>query len=134
MYSSQPSEIRTAVLSSLLPYPIAADSPLTQMEHDSGSVVPHHSIPSISKAIPPPATVPRKPELTSSNQRVVYPPKEACFKCVLIHIIRRTQSHPFIQFTYFIPKHSRSRDKIESGNTGPSYRRSCSILPLFRVG
>jgi hypothetical protein len=95
VYSSPPSEIRSAVFSSLISYPTVAGSPLTQMEHGSGSVVPHHSIP-ISKAIPPPATVPRKLELKSSNQRVVYPPKEACFKFVFILILHQTDSHPFI--------------------------------------
>lgn len=136
MYSSPPSEIRPTVFSPLIPHPTAAGPPTTQMEQDSSAVVLHHSIASISKAIPPPATVPRNPELMSSNQRVVFPPKEACFRFVF-HSYHTANSVSYIfivQLTHPIPKHSRRRHKVESRNTGPSHGRSCPILPLFRVG
>jgi len=50
-------------------------------EFGSGTLV-LQGLPAVTKPIPPPAALPRKPEMSPSNQRVVTPPKEACFKFV----------------------------------------------------
>ena len=36
-----------------------------------------------TKPVPPPASLPRKQSPSAINQRVIYPPKESCFKSVL---------------------------------------------------
>jgi len=36
----------------------------------------------VTKPIPPPTSLPRKQDPSLINQRVVFPPKESCFKCV----------------------------------------------------
>lgn len=53
-------------------------------EFGSRTLVTHplQGLPAVTKPIPPPAALPRKPEMSPSNQKVVTPPKEACFKFV----------------------------------------------------
>lgn len=46
-------------------------------------VAPSHGSISVTKPIPPPASLPRKVDPATMKQRVVYPVKEACYKCVL---------------------------------------------------
>lgn len=46
----------------------------------SNLLVPSRNGPiSLTKPVPPPASLPRKPDPSSMNQRVIHPPKESCF-------------------------------------------------------
>lgn len=46
-------------------------------------LVPSHNGPvSVTKPVPPPASLPRKLDAAAHSQRVVHPPRESCFKCV----------------------------------------------------
>lgn len=48
-------------------------------------LVPSHNGPiSVTKPIPPPAPLPRKLDSATHNQRVVHPPKEACFNLPIV--------------------------------------------------
>lgn len=60
----------------------------------------------ITKPVPPPATLPRKPDPSNANQRVVHPPKESCFKCVsfiMLHSDHFPFTHRPAQFAYHVP-------------------------------
>jgi uncharacterized protein len=54
--------------------PDILSNPLVAPSH-SGSI-------SVTKPIPPPASLPRKVDPATMKQRVVYPVKESCYKCV----------------------------------------------------
>lgn len=63
---------------------------------------------SLTKPIPPPAALPRKSDPSSVNQRVIYPPKESCFKLVyFFHFaVNSTHAHylsPLLSFPIMFP-------------------------------
>jgi uncharacterized protein len=47
----------------------------------------------LTKPIPPPASLPRKQDPSITNQRVIHPPKESCFKSVLPLILPEDVTH-----------------------------------------
>ncbi|PPQ68038.1 hypothetical protein CVT25_014499 [Psilocybe cyanescens] len=73
------------------PYPQNHNSPsvpgeLNQSESCTSNllITARHAPISLTKPIPPPASLPRKTDPSTINQRVVYPPKESCFNSMPI--------------------------------------------------
>ncbi|PFH46731.1 hypothetical protein AMATHDRAFT_7470 [Amanita thiersii Skay4041] len=51
----------------------------------SNHPIPSRNIPAtLTKPVPPPATLPRKPDPSSINARIVYPPKDSCFNLPIL--------------------------------------------------
>ncbi|KDR75153.1 hypothetical protein GALMADRAFT_249088 [Galerina marginata CBS 339.88] len=88
-YDDSPSSGFSSTLSysSPPPYPPSLNSPPTHHHNPvlsdfrtSNLLMPaRHGPISLTKPIPPPASLPRKADPSTMNQRVVHPPKESCF-------------------------------------------------------
>ncbi|KAG6860764.1 hypothetical protein C0995_007796 [Termitomyces sp. Mi166 len=75
-YSSPALQSTHAVASSQAP----VDTPLSNFRPSNNLLLSSHTNPiSVTKPIPPPASLPRKQDPSSMNQRVVRPPKESCY-------------------------------------------------------
>lgn len=62
---------------------LSNSSPLLQNFRGSAVNTSHNGAVPLTKPIPPPASLPRKHDPSTANQRVVYPPKESCYKLVI---------------------------------------------------
>lgn len=78
-------------------------NPRLTLVHPSNASIPP------TKPIPPPASLPRKQDPSFVNQRVVYPPKESCFKCVARLLTYSILLIQIIQSPYHFPQYSRGR-------------------------
>jgi len=58
---------------------------------------------SLTKPIPPPASLPRKLDPTTINQRVIHPPKESCFKFVPSCLLSRLNIYSLISLPIIFP-------------------------------
>lgn len=96
--------------------PQAQDQSTTNLQ--SNQVVPdfrpanlllpsNNGVVSAIKPVPPPASLPRKFDSSSHNQRVVNPPKETCFKCVARSLCSPScHPEPFIpQPSHYVSKY-----------------------------
>jgi hypothetical protein len=96
---------------SFKPPSVQLDSSAQSLGSDT-LVLPSNALISPTKPIPPPASLPRKKDPLLVNQRVVYPPKESCFKCVARLLIYTSLPIQVIQSPYHLPQHSRGRHKV----------------------
>lgn len=78
------------------------DAPLPNFRPSSLLIPSHNGPTSLTKPIPPPASLPRKQDPSTANQRVVHPPKDSCYKsvpfafCALIAVVDLSSSLPIM--------------------------------------
>jgi len=73
------------------------------------------------KPVPPPAPLPRKLEPALRSVKVVYPPKESCYKCATI--LFYPPSTYSVQPSHHMSEYPRDGNEISSGNSDTPHCR-----------
>ena len=103
--------------------PSNSESILPDMPASNLLAQPPYGPISLTKPIPPPASLPRKPDPSAMKQRVVYPPKESCFKYGPLFPAR-----PYLlliprQPAYHVSQYPREWYQVSRGDTGQGHDR-----------